>query len=43
MIRGIAAWEGFIYEIMVLCLVIPLTSLQKLRKIRDIQKQKKSG
>ncbi len=37
MIRGIAAEELFIYEIMWLCLVIALTSLQKLRKIRGIQ------
>jgi hypothetical protein len=38
--RGIAAEERFVYEIMLLCLVIPLTSLQKLRKIEDIQNTK---
>jgi hypothetical protein len=36
LIRGIAAEEGFLYE-------IALTALQKLRKIRSIHKQKKSG
>jgi hypothetical protein len=41
MIRGIAASEKFIYEIMVVCLVITLTSLQKLRKIRGIQTHKR--
>ena len=40
MIRGIAAEEWFIYEITQLCLVITLTSLQKLRKIRGIQTTK---
>jgi hypothetical protein len=35
--RGIAANEWFLYEIMWLCLVIPLTTLDELRKIRDIQ------
>src|ERR671915_1125478 len=40
MIRGIAALEKFIYEIMLLCLVMTLTSLHELRKIRGIQKQK---
>jgi hypothetical protein len=43
MIRGIAALERIIYEIMWLCLGITLTSLEELRKIRGIQKQKKSG
>jgi hypothetical protein len=37
MIRGIAAEERFIYEIMRLCLVITLTRLDELRKIRVIQ------
>jgi hypothetical protein len=32
--------EGFIYEILWLCPVIPLTSSYKLRKIKGIQKQK---
>jgi hypothetical protein len=41
MSRGTATEEGFVYEIMWLCLEIPLTSLQKLRKIRDIQKTKR--
>jgi hypothetical protein len=40
MIRGIAASEKFLYEIVQLCLVMTLTSLHQLRKIRDIQKQK---
>jgi hypothetical protein len=40
MIRGIAAEERFAYEIMLLCLVIPLTSSYKLRKIRGIQRTK---
>jgi hypothetical protein len=40
MIRGIAAEERFVYEIMWLCLEIPLTSLHQLHKIRGIQKQK---
>jgi hypothetical protein len=43
MIRGIDAEEQFIYEILLVCLVITLTSIHQLRKIRDIQKQKKSG
>jgi hypothetical protein len=37
LIWGIATEERFIYEIMVVCLVIPLTSLDELRKIRGIQ------
>jgi hypothetical protein len=40
MIRGIAAEEWFIYEIMRLYPVITLTNLDGLRKIRSIQKQK---
>jgi hypothetical protein len=40
MIRGIAAEERFVYEIMQLCLVITLTNLDDLLKIRRIQKQK---
>jgi hypothetical protein len=40
LIRGITIEEGFLYEIMQLCLVITLTSSYKLRKIRGIQKQK---
>jgi hypothetical protein len=40
MIRGIAAEERFVYEIMQLCLVITLTNLDDLLKIRGIQKQK---
>jgi hypothetical protein len=31
------ASERFIYEIMLLCLIITLTRLQKLREMRDIQ------
>ena len=34
MIWGIATDEEFIYEIMWLCLIITLTSLDELRKIR---------
>jgi hypothetical protein len=37
MIRGIAAGERFVYEIMWLCLLIALTNLHQLRKIRGIQ------
>jgi hypothetical protein len=40
MIRGIATEEQFVYEIILLCLVIPLTSLDALRKIRGIQATK---
>jgi hypothetical protein len=40
MIRGIAAEERFAYEIMRSCLVITLTSLDELRKIRGIQDTK---
>ena len=40
MIRGIAASEQFIDEIVLLCQVIPLTNPHALRKIRGIQKQK---
>jgi hypothetical protein len=35
--RGIAKEREFIYEIMRLCLVITLTSLNELRKMRSIQ------
>ena len=41
--RGIAAEEQFVYEIMLLCLVMTLTSPQKLRKIRGIQHKRKDG
>jgi hypothetical protein len=41
--RGIAAEEWFLYEIMWLSLVITLTNLDDLLKIRDIQNKKKSG
>jgi hypothetical protein len=37
LIRGIAAEERFVDEIILVCLVITLTSLQKLLKIRSIQ------
>jgi hypothetical protein len=37
MIRGIATEEQFLYEIMWLYLVITLTNLDELRKIRGIQ------
>ncbi len=40
MIRGIAAEEGFIYEILLAGLVITLTIPHKLPKIRGIQKTK---
>jgi phage replication O-like protein O len=40
MIRGIATEEQFVYEIILLCLVIPLTSLDALRKIGGIQQTK---
>jgi hypothetical protein len=40
MIRGIAAKKGFLYEILWLCLESALTSLDELRKMRGIQKQK---
>ena len=40
MVRGIAASGRFIYEIMLLCLVITLTNLDDLHKIRDIQTTK---
>jgi hypothetical protein len=43
MIRGIDAEEQFIYEILLVCLVITLTNLDEVRRIRGIQKQKKSG
>ncbi len=43
MIRGIDAEEGFLYAIMLEGLIIALTSFHQLRKIRGIQKQKKSG
>ena len=41
--RGIAANEWFLYEIMWLCLVIPLTTLDELRKIRGIQQTKRKA
>jgi hypothetical protein len=41
MIRGIAAEKRFLYEIMLLCPVITLTSLDELRKIRGIQTHKR--
>jgi hypothetical protein len=37
---GNSRLEWFLYEIMQSCLVITLTSLHQLRKMRDIQKQK---
>jgi hypothetical protein len=37
LIQGIAAEERFVYEIMWLCLEIPLTDLDELRKIKGIQ------
>ena len=40
MIRGTAAEGQFVYEILWLCPVFALTSLDELRKIRGIQKQK---
>ena len=40
MIGGTATEEGFVYEIIWLRLIITLTSLQKLRKIRGIQDTK---
>jgi hypothetical protein len=40
MIRGTAAEERVVYEIILLCLIMTLTSLDDLRKIRSIQKQK---
>jgi hypothetical protein len=40
MIWGIGASGRFIYEIMLLYPVVTLTSLDELRKIRGIQKQK---
>jgi hypothetical protein len=43
MIQGIAVEEWFLYEIMWLSLVITLTNLDDLPKIRDIQNKKKSG
>jgi hypothetical protein len=43
MIRGIAAEEEFLYEIMLRGLVLTLTNLDDLLKIRDIQNKKKSG
>jgi hypothetical protein len=36
MIRGIAIEESFLYEITWLCLIIALTTLGKVRKIRGI-------
>jgi hypothetical protein len=43
MIRRIATEERFVYEIMLACLVITLTSLQQLRKIGAFKNKKKSG
>ena len=43
MIRGIATEEQFIYEITWLCLVLTLTSLQKLSKIRGIHGTKEKA
>jgi hypothetical protein len=40
LIRGIAAEGLFLYEITVLCQVIPLTNPHALRKIRGIQHTK---
>jgi hypothetical protein len=40
LIRGIATSGRFIYEIMVVSLIITLTNLDDLLKIRSIQKQK---
>jgi hypothetical protein len=40
MIRGIAAEEGFLHEIMLGGLVLTLTSLDELRKIRGVQRPK---
>jgi hypothetical protein len=37
LVRGIAAEERFIYEIMWLCLVLTLTCLDEVRKMRSIQ------
>jgi hypothetical protein len=34
---GITAEERFVYEIILVCLIIMLTSLHQLRKIRGIQ------
>jgi hypothetical protein len=41
MIRGIATKESLLYETMWLSLVITLTNLDDLRKIRGIRTQKK--
>jgi hypothetical protein len=41
MVRGIAAEERFLYEIMLGGLVLTLTNLDEMRKIRGIPKQKK--
>jgi hypothetical protein len=43
LIRGIAASERFIYEIMLLCLVITLTSLDEVRKIRRYSTHKRKA
>jgi hypothetical protein len=43
LIRGIAATEWFLYEIMLVCLIITLTSLDEPLKIGDIPKTKKAA
>jgi hypothetical protein len=43
MIRGIAAEGLFLYEIILLCLEIPLTRLHQLHKIGDIPKTKRKA
>jgi hypothetical protein len=40
---GNAALEWFFYEIMWLCLVIPLTKVDELRKIQGIPKTKRKA
>jgi hypothetical protein len=40
LVRGIAAEGRFLYEVTVLCQAVALTTLDELRKIRGIQKQK---
>jgi hypothetical protein len=43
MIRGIAASEPFVYEIVLLCLVITLTSFDEVRKIRGHSTHKRKA
>jgi hypothetical protein len=43
LIRGTAASELFVYEITLLCSVIPLTHSDNLRKIRGIPKTKRKA